>query len=67
MAEHEFAVWAPTPEQVRLEVDGTVHPMSPSPSGDGWWRATVAASDDERRPLFPGAPPAPPRTPSAHW
>ncbi len=48
MAEHEFAVWAPNPGLVRLEVDGTVHPMSPSPSGDGWWRATVAASDDAR-------------------
>ena len=48
MAEHEFAVWAPNPRLVRLEVDGTVHPMSPSPSGDGWWRATVAASDDAR-------------------
>ena len=48
MREHEFAVWAPTPEQVRLEVDGAVHPMSPAPSGDGWWRATVAASDGAR-------------------
>ncbi len=48
MPEHEFAVWAPNPERVRLDVDGTVHPMSPSPSGDGWWQATVAASDDAR-------------------
>ena len=29
MAEHEFAVWAPRPERVRLDVDGTLHPMTP--------------------------------------
>ena len=46
MREHEFAVWAPIPERVRLDVDGQIHPMSAG--GDGWWRATVAAADDAR-------------------
>ncbi len=39
MAEHAFAVWAPRPEVVRLDVDGTLHPMRRE--ADGWWRATV--------------------------
>ena len=46
MAEHEFAVWAPRPERVRLDVDGTLHPMSRS--DDGWWRADVDARPDAR-------------------
>jgi len=43
---HEFAVWAPTPEQVRLDVDGQVHPMTRGP--DGWWRAAVDAAPTAR-------------------
>ncbi len=38
----EFRVWAPKPEQVRLDLDGTdgaVHAMRRS--DDGWWHATV--------------------------
>ncbi|MDT5083088.1 MAG: maltooligosyltrehalose trehalohydrolase, partial [Mycobacterium sp.] len=35
----EFAVWAPRPEQVRLDVDGAGFSMSRD--ADGWWRATV--------------------------
>lgn len=46
MPEHEFAVWAPTPGLVRLDVNGTVFPMTPS--ADGWWRAAVTAPDDAR-------------------
>lgn len=42
----DFAVWAPKPERVRLDVDGAVHPMSRS--ADGWWRATVDTSPDAR-------------------
>ena len=32
----EFAVWAPRPDRVRLDVDGTLYPMNQS--DDGWWR-----------------------------
>jgi maltooligosyltrehalose trehalohydrolase len=42
----EFAVWAPKPETVRLDVDGAVYPMTRG--RDGWWRATVDASPDAR-------------------
>ncbi|MDT7771066.1 MAG: maltooligosyltrehalose trehalohydrolase [Mycobacterium sp.] len=42
----EFAVWAPEPETVRLDVDGAAYPMTRGP--DGWWRATVDASPDAR-------------------
>ena len=38
----EFAVWAPRPEPVRLDVDGAAHPMTRG--RDGWWRATVDAA-----------------------
>ncbi|KKF00307.1 malto-oligosyltrehalose trehalohydrolase [Mycolicibacterium obuense] len=46
MPEHEFAVWAPRPDRVRLDLDGTLHPMVRS--DDGWWRATVDAAPDAR-------------------
>ncbi|PRC46478.1 malto-oligosyltrehalose trehalohydrolase, partial [Mycobacterium sp. ITM-2017-0098] len=46
MPEHEFAVWAPLPEQVRLDVDGTLHPMTRTQ--DGWWHAAVDAAPDAR-------------------
>ncbi|MCW2559542.1 MAG: maltooligosyl trehalose hydrolase [Mycobacterium sp.] len=46
MADHEFAVWAPRPDRVRLDVDGTVHTMTRS--DDGWWRAVVDARPDAR-------------------
>jgi maltooligosyltrehalose trehalohydrolase len=42
----EFKVWAPRPERVRLDVDGTLHPMSRS--DDGWWRADVDARPGAR-------------------
>src|SRR5690349_9879414 len=42
----EFAVWAPRPERVRLDVDGTLHPMTRS-DGD-WWRADVEAPPGAR-------------------
>jgi maltooligosyltrehalose trehalohydrolase len=42
----DFAVWAPRPERVRVDVDGTLHPMTPF--DDGWWRADVDARPDAR-------------------
>jgi maltooligosyltrehalose trehalohydrolase len=42
----EFAVWAPKPEQVRLDVDGEVHPMIRGQ--DGWWRASVDTTPTAR-------------------
>jgi maltooligosyltrehalose trehalohydrolase len=38
----EFAVWAPRPQMVRLDVDGTLYPMDRS--DDGWWRTHVPDS-----------------------
>jgi maltooligosyltrehalose trehalohydrolase len=43
---HEFGVWAPKPETVRLDVDGVAYPMTRG--RDGWWRATVDAAPDAR-------------------
>jgi maltooligosyltrehalose trehalohydrolase len=42
----EFAVWAPKPDTVRLDVNGAVSSMTRGP--DGWWRATVDAAPDAR-------------------
>jgi maltooligosyltrehalose trehalohydrolase len=42
----EFAVWAPRPERVRLDVDGTLYPMSRS--DDEWWRADIEAGPGAR-------------------
>ncbi len=42
----EFAVWAPLPERLRLDVDGTLYPMQRG--NDGWWRAAVDARPDAR-------------------
>ncbi|WKG06304.1 malto-oligosyltrehalose trehalohydrolase [Mycolicibacterium sp. HK-90] len=42
----EFAVWAPTPDRVRLDVDGSLHEMTRS--GDGWWRADIVCRPDAR-------------------
>lgn len=56
----EFSVWAPTPKQVRLQVDGVVYPME-GPSKSGYWKAAVEPAhigseygyllDDESTPL----------------
>ncbi|MGH3968768.1 MAG: malto-oligosyltrehalose trehalohydrolase, partial [Mycobacterium sp.] len=43
---HEFAVWAPKPGQVRLDVDGDRYPMTRC--DDSWWRAAVDAAPDAR-------------------
>ncbi|MGY1916544.1 malto-oligosyltrehalose trehalohydrolase [Blastococcus sp. SYSU DS0973] len=40
----EFSVWAPLPERVRVQVDGTVHDMRRDDGG--WWRAEVDARPD---------------------
>lgn len=42
----EFRVWAPRPSLVRLDVDGSVHPMTRS--DDGWWHADVDSPPDAR-------------------
>ncbi|WP_431240082.1 malto-oligosyltrehalose trehalohydrolase [Mycolicibacterium aichiense] len=42
----EFAVWAPLPKQVRLDVDGQLHDMTVD--DDGWWRADVDTAPDAR-------------------
>jgi maltooligosyltrehalose trehalohydrolase len=42
----EFAVWAPNPGRVRLDADGTIHPMTRFQ--DGWWRTTVDTAPDAR-------------------
>ncbi|OMB96803.1 malto-oligosyltrehalose trehalohydrolase [Mycobacterium sp. NS-7484] len=42
----EFTVWAPKPERVRVDVDGTLHEMTRS--DDGWWRAEVPSRADAR-------------------
>ena len=46
MPEHEFAVWAPRPELVRLDVDGVLYPMTRH--HDGWWRAVVDVAPQAR-------------------
>lgn len=42
----EFAVWAPLPTTVRLDVEGAVHDMTRS--ADDWWRAEVDCAPDAR-------------------
>lgn len=42
----EFAVWAPKPGVVGLDIEGTRHAMTSD--GDGWWRAEVDAPADCR-------------------
>ncbi|MEW2480267.1 malto-oligosyltrehalose trehalohydrolase [Mycobacterium sp. NPDC049093] len=42
----EFSVWAPAPDRVRVDLDGTLHDMVRSE--DGWWRAEVASRSDAR-------------------
>ncbi|MGZ8803403.1 MAG: malto-oligosyltrehalose trehalohydrolase [Mycobacterium sp.] len=46
MPEHEFAVWAPRPDRVGLDVNGTLYPMIRG--DDAWWRAVVDAAPDAR-------------------
>lgn len=46
MPDHEFSVWAPTPQAVALEADGARHPMHRS--DDGWWRVTADVPADAR-------------------
>lgn len=43
---HHFEVWAPTPNTVRLHLDGKLHPMQKG-SG-GWWHTDVDAEPDSR-------------------
>ncbi|OMC04173.1 malto-oligosyltrehalose trehalohydrolase [Mycolicibacter heraklionensis] len=42
----DFAVWAPTPAVVGLDVDGVIHPMDRS--DDGWWRTAVDVAPGAR-------------------
>lgn len=46
MPEHEFAVWAPKPDLVRLDIAGTAHAMTRY--DDGWWRTTLEVAPDVR-------------------
>ncbi|MCV7226788.1 malto-oligosyltrehalose trehalohydrolase [Mycolicibacterium komossense] len=46
MPEHDFAVWAPRPELVRLDVDGVLHPMTRG--DDGWWRTSIDVAPEVR-------------------
>ncbi|OBI52050.1 malto-oligosyltrehalose trehalohydrolase [Mycobacterium kyorinense] len=46
MPDHEFAVWAPNPTRVHLDIDGATYPMTPY--SDGWWRLTVETEPDAR-------------------
>ena len=46
MPDHEFAVWAPRPALVGLDVEGALHTMTRS--DDGWWRTTVDTAPDAR-------------------
>jgi maltooligosyltrehalose trehalohydrolase len=46
MSEREFAVWAPRPDRVQVDVDGTRYAMQRGT--DDWWRAVVAAAPDSR-------------------
>ena len=43
---HEFAVWAPKPERVCVDIDGSEFAMARG--ADGWWRATIDAAPDAR-------------------
>lgn len=42
----DFAVWAPLPGRVRLDVDGALHAMRRD--DDGWWRTSVDCAHDAR-------------------
>jgi maltooligosyltrehalose trehalohydrolase len=42
----DFAVWAPVPQRVRLDLEGILHSMERA--DDGWWRAAVDAAPDAR-------------------
>ena len=42
----EFAVWAPIPDRMQVDVDGTRHDMVRST--DGWWRAEIGCRPDAR-------------------
>lgn len=42
----DFAVWAPTPAVVALDVDGVSHPMNRG--RDGWWHTTLEVAPDAR-------------------
>ncbi|MFT8179719.1 malto-oligosyltrehalose trehalohydrolase [Mycobacteroides chelonae] len=46
MTDHQFEVWAPIASRVRLDVEGTLHPMTRSDAG--WWRATLSVEPDTR-------------------
>ncbi|OBJ36687.1 malto-oligosyltrehalose trehalohydrolase [Mycolicibacterium mucogenicum] len=63
MADHEFSVWAPTPNDVALDADGVRYPMTRS--GDGWWCVTVDVPADVRYGfVLDGSDPLPdPRSP----
>jgi maltooligosyltrehalose trehalohydrolase len=44
--DHEFTIWAPKPQRVSVDVDGTRHAMTRS--DDGWWRTHVDVAPEAR-------------------
>ena len=42
----KFAVWAPLPEQVQLDLDGALHPMTRG--DDDWWSVSLECPPDAR-------------------
>lgn len=46
MPDHDFAIWAPKPHRVALDVEGVLHTMQRS--DDGWWRTSVDVTPDAR-------------------
>lgn len=46
MPEHQFAVWAPRPSEVRVDIDGAQYPMTRA--DDAWWHTVVDVAADAR-------------------
>src|SRR5947209_8277752 len=40
---HEFAVWAPRPRRIAVQLGDTIHPMT-GPDECGWWRAQLQSA-----------------------
>jgi maltooligosyltrehalose trehalohydrolase len=61
-----YAVWAPLAANVRVVVDGHVHPMTAG--GDGWWRADgIAATRDSDYGFLLDDDPNPLPDPRSRW
>jgi maltooligosyltrehalose trehalohydrolase len=58
-----FAVWAPKPERVEVQLDGVLHPMIRDDSD--WWRTTVAHEGTDYAFVLDGGDPRP--DPRSAW